>query len=142
VHPTSAEAIVDTTIRTAMRSGLEQAALVNANVSSELWHLTRRKLRHAENHLLLLGRKTALERVAAFLIEMNGRMKLDGNLPLPMRRSDIGDYLGLTLETVSRVLSILHSNGTIEFSGSARSIMLRDMNRLRRLEGITELTAF
>jgi CRP/FNR family nitrogen fixation transcriptional regulator len=142
VHPTSAEAIVDTTIRAAKRNRLEQAALADAAVGNELWSLTAGKLRHAEDHLLLLGRKTALERVAAFLVEMDGRMKGDGSLPLPMRRRDIADYLGLTLETVSRALSALHDNGIIGFSGGARQIVIRNRNRLRSMECSTEIAIF
>jgi CRP/FNR family nitrogen fixation transcriptional regulator len=138
-HPTSAEAIVDTTLRIAKRRSLQQAAAANASVGNELWCLTASKLKHAEDHLLLLGRKTALERVAAFLVEMDGRLDGNGNLPLPMRRRDIGDYLGLTLETVSRVLSALHDDGIIGFSGDARHIVLRNRNRLRTMERSTEL---
>jgi CRP/FNR family nitrogen fixation transcriptional regulator len=139
LRPTSAEAIVDTTLRTAKRRSLQQAAATNAAVGSELWCLTASKLKHAEDHLLLLGRKTALERVAAFLVEMDGRLDGNGNLPLPMRRRDIGDYLGLTIETVSRVLSALHDEGIIGFSGDARHIVLRNRHRLRTMELSREL---
>jgi CRP/FNR family transcriptional regulator, nitrogen fixation regulation protein len=137
-HPTSAEAIVDTTLLTATKRSLQQAA-ANADVVRKLWDLTAAKLKHAEDHLLLLGRKTALERVAAFLVEMDCRLERSGDLSLPMRRRDIGDYLGLTLETVSRVLSALHDEGIIGFSGHARHIVLRDRDRLRTLELPAEL---
>ena len=62
---------------------------------------------NAENHMLLLGRKTSLERVAAFLLEMGRRLTPAGIIALPINRRDIADYLGLTLETVSRALSDL-----------------------------------
>ena len=62
---------------------------------------------NAENHMLLLGRKTSLERVAAFLLEMGRRLTPAGIIALPMNCRDIADYLGLTLETVSRALSDL-----------------------------------
>ena len=130
-HTTSAEAIVKTIVRTINRNRLQQAALVNPALGSELWILIGNKLRHVETHLLLLGRQTALERVVAFLVEMDERLKGDGTLPLPMRRRDIADYLGLTLETVSRVLSSLHEDGIIGFAGDARQILLRDRNRFR-----------
>lgn len=138
-HPTSAEAVVDTALLTVTKRSLQQAAAANADVVRELWYLTARKLKHAEDHLLLLGRKTALERVAAFLVEMDLRLDGNGNLPLPMCRRDIGDYLGLTLETVSRVLSALHDEGVIGFSGHARHLVLRNRNRLRTMELSTEL---
>jgi len=65
--------------------------------------MTTNSLQHVENHLLLLGRQTAQERVGA--IEMNGRQTSADVINLPMTRRDIADYLGLTIETVSRVLS-------------------------------------
>jgi CRP/FNR family transcriptional regulator, nitrogen fixation regulation protein len=132
-HRTSAEAIVATTLRVANRHSLQQAAAANAVVGHALWCLTTSNLKHAEDHLLLLGRKTAFERVAAFLLEMDDRLDVDGggNLPLPMCRRDIGDYLGLTLETVSRVLSALHNDGVIGFSGDPRHIVLLKRNHLR-----------
>ena len=66
--------------------------------------------------MLLLGRKTSLERVAAFLMEMDRRQTAAGVLALPMCRRDIADYLGLTLETVSRALSQLHGQGILASS--------------------------
>jgi CRP/FNR family nitrogen fixation transcriptional regulator len=89
-----------------------------------MWTMTAGDLRHAEDHMLLLGRKTALERVATFLLEMDRRLAKAGMMALPMCRRDIGDYLGLTLETVSRALSELNDKGILTFSG-ARQIVLR-----------------
>ena len=83
--------------------------------------------------MLLLGRKTSLERVAAFLLEMDRRLAAAGIMALPMCRRDIADYLGLTLETVSRALSQLNDEGVLGFSG-ARQIVLRDRQRLRNLD--------
>ena len=74
--------------------------------------LTTDNLQHVENHVLLLGRKTAEERVAAFLLEMNSRLTATEGMALPMERRDIADYLGLTLETVSRVLSNFNRRAT------------------------------
>jgi hypothetical protein len=65
--------------------------------------------------MLLLGRKTSLERVAAFLPEMDGRITAIGVMALPMSRRDIADYLGLALETVSRELSRLQRTGVLGF---------------------------
>lgn len=82
--------------------------------------------------MLLLGRKSAMERVASFLLEMDRRLATTGMVALPMCRRDIGDYLGLTLETVSRALSQLHADGVVGFSG-ARQIVLRNRQHLRNL---------
>jgi CRP/FNR family transcriptional regulator, nitrogen fixation regulation protein len=133
VHRLTAEAVVDTTVRLVKRRSLEQAAGIAVQVARSLWAMTAGELRHAENHMLLLGRKSAMERVASFLLEMDRRLAVTGMMALPMCRRDIGDYLGLTLETVSRALSQLHSDGVLGFSG-ARQIVLRNRQRLRNMD--------
>jgi CRP/FNR family nitrogen fixation transcriptional regulator len=132
-HRLAAEAIIDTTVRLVKRSSLEQAAGVNIQVARKLWSMTAGELRHAEDHMLLLGRKSAMERVANFLLEMDRRLAVAGMMALPMCRRDIGDYLGLTLETVSRALSQLHGEGVLGFSG-ARQIELRNRQHLRNMD--------
>jgi CRP/FNR family nitrogen fixation transcriptional regulator len=102
-------------------------------VARKLWAMTAGELRHAEDHMLLLGRKTAMERVATFLLEMDRRLARTGMIALPMCRRDIGDYLGLTLETVSRTLSQLSDEGILAFS-SARQIVLRNRQRLADMD--------
>jgi CRP/FNR family nitrogen fixation transcriptional regulator len=132
-HRLAAEAIIDTTVRLVKRTSLEHAAEVDIQVARKLWSMTAGELRHAEDHMLLLGRKNAMERVANFLLEMDRRLDGAGMMALPMCRRDIGDYLGLTLETVSRALSQLHGEGVLGFSG-ARQIMLRNRQRLRNMD--------
>ena len=132
-HRLTAEAITDTTVRLVKRRNLEAAAASNVRVAHNLWTMTAGDLRHAEDHMLLLGRKTAMERVATFLLEMDRRLTKAGMMALPMCRRDIGDYLGLTLETVSRALSQLNDQGILMFS-SARQIVLRNRERLADLD--------
>jgi CRP/FNR family transcriptional regulator, nitrogen fixation regulation protein len=132
-HRLAAEAIIDTTVRLVKRSSLEKAAGIDVQVARKLWTMTAGELRHAEDHMLLLGRKTAMERVATFLLEMDRRLAVAGMMALPMCRRDIGDYLGLTLETVSRALSQLHAEGILGFSG-ARQIVLRNRQHLRNMD--------
>jgi len=134
-HRFTAEAIVDTTVRLAKRVSLEHVAEEDATVARDLLDMTTNNLQHAENHMLLLGRKTSLERVAAFLLEMDGRLNAAGVMALPMSRRDIADYLGLTLETVSRALSCLHEKGILGFVGQTqRQIVLLDRSELAKLD--------
>jgi CRP/FNR family nitrogen fixation transcriptional regulator len=132
-HRLTAEAIADTTVRLVKRRSLEVAAGSNVKVAHHLWTMTAGDLRHAEDHMLLLGRKTAMEKVATFLLEMDRRLAKTGMMALPMCRRDIGDYLGLTLETVSRALSQLSEQGILVFS-SARQIVLRNRQRLADMD--------
>ena len=130
-HRFTAEAIIDTTVRLMKRRSLERVAESDVTVARNLLSMTTTNLRHAEDHMLLLGRKTSLERVAAFLIEMDRRSTAAGVLALPMCRRDIADYLGLTLETVSRALSRLHDLDVLDFVGNTqRQIVLHDRVKL------------
>jgi CRP/FNR family nitrogen fixation transcriptional regulator len=132
-HRLAAEAIIDTTVRLVNRRSLEHAATSDVQVARKLWAMTAGELRHAEDHMLLLGRKSATERVASFLLEMDRRLTVAGMMALPMCRRDIGDYLGLTLETISRTLSQLQGEGVVGLS-SARQIVLRNRQRLRTMD--------
>jgi CRP/FNR family nitrogen fixation transcriptional regulator len=128
----TAEAITDTTVRLVKRSAVEKVAQSDAKVACALWSAASGELRHAEDHMMLLGRKTAAERVATFLLEMDDRLSNGGARSLPMCRRDIGDYLGLTLETVSRSISALQAKNVVELSG-ARCISVRKRERLAEI---------
>ena len=135
VHRFTAAAVVDTTVRLATRVSLEHVAETDAMVTRDLIKMMTSNLQHAEDHMLLLGRKTSPERVAAFLLEMDHRLAAAGVMALPMNRRDIADYLGLTLETVSRALSYLHGKGSLDFLGQTqRQIVLRDRAGLAKLD--------
>jgi CRP/FNR family transcriptional regulator len=95
------------------------------------------ELAAAQDQMLLLGRKTALERVASFLLILMRRMQLKGQqeaVSLPMTRTDIGDYLGLTIETVSRSLSKLKRDRVVRFI-TAQDLQIVDPKRLSQLAG-------
>jgi|SRR5579864_2321761 len=134
-HRFTAEAIVDTTVRLVKHASLAHVAENDVTVACDLLHMTATNLKHAEDHMLLLGRKTSLERVVAFLLEMDHRLTAAGVMALPMYRRDIADYLGLTLETVSRTLSILEHKGFLGFLGQTqRQIVLLDRPRLAEMD--------
>ena len=90
-----------------------------------LREMTLRDLANAQIRMLILGRMSAPERVATFLIDMFERRDASRALDLPMSRTDIADYLGLTIETVCRVLSSFKRDGVIDIPNAHR-IELRD----------------
>lgn len=128
----TAEAIADSVILVAKRSALVTLTSGNAELARELWAHTAGELQRAQDHLLLLGRKRAQERVATFLLDMAGRRESDIVVDLPMSRQDIADYLGLTIETVSRTLTRLEGDEAIEIPTSRR-VVLRNRSALGRL---------
>ena len=130
-HRFSAEGLSDCTIQVLKRSALKSLADRDLSLERRLWALTVDELRHAQDHSLLLARKTACERVASFLLEMSDRFGRD-DLELAMGRQDIADYLGLTIETVSRVLSKFKGRGVIRLR-SLRQVEVRNWNLLRQL---------
>jgi len=130
-HTHSAEAIVDSRIVLIRRRAITALAASDGDVARQLWTLTARELRRVQNHTMLLV-KTARERVVSFLLEMAERGPTDEPVTLPMSRQDIADYLGLTIETVSRTLTSLESVAAIALPNSRR-IVLPDRAALRRL---------
>jgi CRP-like cAMP-binding protein len=94
--------------------------------------MTMRDLAHAQTRMLLLGRMTATERVSSFLVEMFDRRDSGRAIELPMSRTDIADYLGLTIETVCRVLSGFKRDGVIAIP-TAHRIELRDRAALEAI---------
>ena len=134
-HRFTAEAIVDTTVRLVKRQSLEREAKNDPAMVRNLLNLTTDNLQHVENHLLLLGRQSATERVGAFLLEMNGRLTSAGAMALPMGRRDIADYLGLTVETVARALSGFQRKGYLKVAGPMhREIIVLDPAGLTELD--------
>jgi CRP/FNR family transcriptional regulator len=93
---------------------------------------TSRDLAQAQGHTLLLGRKTARERLASFLVELGRKCPQSNAIELSMTRTDIADYLGLTIETVSRTLNALRRDGLIDIE-HVTGIRLKDREALRAL---------
>jgi CRP/FNR family nitrogen fixation transcriptional regulator len=133
-HRFTAEAVVETTVCMIKRDSLQVVAETDAVVARNLLSMTTSNLEHAENHMLLLGRKTALERVAAFLAEMDHRTGAN-TMSLPMSRRDIADYLGLAIETVSRAVSRLQRERILTFVGNTqREIVILDRQKLQNFD--------
>lgn len=128
-HSYAAEALSDAKILVVKRVALMAIAGRDAVVARQLLVLTARELARVQNRVLLLA-KTAEERVVGFLLELANR-SAKNSIELPMLRRDIGDYLGLTIETVSRTLKSLKDHAAIEVS--ARRVVLRNRSRLSRI---------
>lgn len=130
-HSFSAEAISDAKVLVIRRSAVTALAGRDHAVARELLGITARELARAQAHVMLLI-KTAQERVAGFLLEMADRGAGVHEVDLPMSRQDIADYLGLTIETVSRTLTQLENSAAIALPTSRR-IVLRNRAALRQL---------
>ena len=130
-HTFSAEAITDCKILVIKRSTVIALAARDNNIARQMWALTARELQRVQDHIMVLI-KSAQERVAGFLLEMADRVPGGGAVELPMSRQDIADYLGLTIETVSRTLTQLEKTAAIELPTSRR-IVLRNLSALNRL---------
>ncbi len=126
VHQFFAESICGTGVST-LRS-----TSTPGGYAAELFPVALKSLLRAQAHLLVLGRQNAVERVAAFLLEMSERQGDLKHIDLPMSRSDVADYLGLTIETVSRVLSRLRLEGVIRLP-DLRSV---EVVKRQALEGL------
>lgn len=105
---------------------------LDTETASAVLPVALRALVRAQEHLLVIGRQSAAERVAAFLMDMRERQGGLETIELAMARSDIADYLGLTIETVSRTFSKFKERGLIRLS-NARVITITDPDALQSL---------
>jgi len=133
-HDFAAEALENALVKRYSRRVVEALAQRSMPLAQKLRHLTIAKLRRAHERLLLLGCMTASERIATFLLQMSDRAPASAKawIALAMSRRDIADYLGLTIETVSRTLSVLRVDGTIGMLKKTR-IEIRDRAALECL---------
>jgi CRP/FNR family nitrogen fixation transcriptional regulator len=133
-HRFSAEAVGDASVIAYRRSRLGALIQEDPAFRDRIMSATLRSLERAQDHMLLLGRKTAQEKLATFLLDMAHRISDDEeHFELPMQRSDIADHLGLTIETVSRTLTQFARSGLIRLLPASRSIGLCNKMALRGL---------
>jgi CRP/FNR family nitrogen fixation transcriptional regulator len=132
-HTLSAEAVADCDLSLVRRSLLDTAAKQDASAAQAVIGLMQRQLQNAQEHALVLGRKGAGERVAAFLLQLADRVTAQCEIDLPMSRADIADYLALTIETVSRAFTQMERDRTIALP-SSRHVVVRDRCALELLE--------
>lgn len=123
------EAVADATLVRYSRRSVDALAWQEPQIGRRLLGIARHGLSAAQDQMMLLGRKTAEERIASFLLGMARRSGAAERVQLPMTRTDMGDHLGLTMETVSRALSQLKKQGVIALDGS-HAIMICDHDAL------------
>jgi CRP/FNR family transcriptional regulator len=128
-HVYTAEAVTDVTLCRYPRASFNRLVDHVPGLARRLWAVTADELRFAQNQLLLLGRKTATEKVASFLLLLADQQNATDEIAVPMTRTDIGDYLGLTIETVSRTLTRLKRDRLIGLPSPDR-IELLDSDQL------------
>jgi len=125
-HLLSGEAVTDVTLICYPRGQIERLENVNPAFRKRIVEILANGLAESQSHLVMLGQQTAVERVAWFLVGNGQRQAFgDGMVDLPMNRQDIADYLGLTLETVSRVLSLLKRRRLISLA-NAHEVKIKD----------------
>jgi CRP/FNR family transcriptional regulator len=135
-HAFSAEALEESQLCWFPRARFDDFVEEQPAMERELYRMAAHELAAAQQQFVLLGRKTASERLASFLLLLAERSELSngaggGMVRLPMSRSDIADYLGLTKETVSRVISALKRDRVIRLE-TLDVIQVLDRDRLEQ----------
>ncbi len=130
----NAESLSDLIVIRYARSHLSRLEAERGDVRNKVMDMLRRDLWAAQNQLIMLGKQSARERVASFLLQLAERDHLENGdaISIPMGRQDMADYLGLTIETVCRVISELKRIRTISVPDRHR-IILTNMEALRAL---------
>ncbi len=128
----TAEALTEVTLCRYKRTAFERLIDEVPGFAKRLLAATSHELRAAQDQMLLLGRKAASEKLASFLIMLAEQQEDEDEIDVPMTRSDIADYLGLTIETVSRTLTKLRQDGLIALPNPTR-IEILDREQLEDL---------
>jgi CRP/FNR family transcriptional regulator len=132
----TAQAVTSVELCRFPRPSFEALAGEFPEIEHRLLHAVSTELIEAQEHMLILGRQTAEERLCSFLLHLGKRAPRRGApenpIHLPMPRADIGDYLGLSLETVSRTFTVLRDQGLIRLI-DAHTVELLDADELRKI---------
>jgi CRP/FNR family transcriptional regulator len=131
-HSVSAEAVTGVEVCRFSSARLRTLLRAHPKLLNNLLQLSYRQMADAENQIVLLGRKTAEEKVASFLLNSAGDVRRGDQLELAMKRSEVADYLGLTTETVSRVLAGF-ARARLLTIGKSRKIHFIDPDALRAI---------
>ncbi len=132
-HRFTAEAVDDVEVLAFRHGDLSTLVHESPALGDQIMTATLASLDRAHDHMVLLGRKTAQEKLASFLLDMATRLAQTDHFDLPMQRADIADHLGLTIETVSRTLTQMTRDGLIKLAAVGRTIVLSDKAGLQKL---------
>jgi len=132
LHASSAEAVSDTRAIRCSRAQLNALAASDSQIANELLLWLLRMTERAQD-LSALGRASATRKLAYFLVDLMDRVSAGRSIALPMSRTDIGDYLGLSNETVSRTFTTLRRDGLIATRG--RCVTVLEPRALQRMNG-------
>jgi CRP/FNR family transcriptional regulator len=132
LHAYTAEAVTDVKVRRFPRSRFFASVDDSETLRPQLFALLCDEMSAAQEQMLLLGRKSAEERVISFLLAVNRKSGVGHRIELSMSRLDIADCLGLTIETVSRTMTSLARRGLIGLEGR-HEVILRKLGTLRKL---------
>jgi CRP-like cAMP-binding protein len=138
-HSYSVEAITRTTLVKASRATLAGAIREQPGIAERLIEHAAAELARAHEHMLLLGRKNAQEKVASLLVDLARRLGADSTRPtfrLPISRQEMADQLGLTIETVSRTMTRLKQEGFIALPTSHDVVLTRPAQLAELAEGM------
>ena len=147
-YPNLATALTPVIAITYPRAALDKALGSSSGFAAQFHKVLTRLLESAHDHVFTIGQRSAVERVASFLLYLrssqahfspNGPRKKSEHIELPMTRLDIADYLGLTIETVSRAFSTLKKSKTINFTDS-HSCEILNIDKIRDLGGRDDFT--
>ena len=133
----TAEAVTDVKIRRFARGRFFTMINESPALRPQLFAILCDEMSAAQDQMLLLGRKTAEERVVSFLLAIHRKSGTGGEIEVPMSRQDMADYLGLTMETVSRMMTSLNRRGLIA-TGARHTVILRKLTALREIAGDDE----
>ncbi|MBD3609764.1 MAG: fumarate/nitrate reduction transcriptional regulator Fnr [Gammaproteobacteria bacterium] len=137
IHPCTAKSLETSSVCEIPFDRLEELGHQIPSLQRQMFKVMSREIFEEESHMLLLGKRNAEERLAAFLLSVSRRFKRRGfsdtEFNLSMSRNDIGNYLGLAVETVSRMFTRFQDDGVVEVD--RKSVKILDMERLHRLAG-------
>ena len=141
-HPSSAKALETTNVCEIPVDRLDELAGKMPELRRQLMRLMSKELRGEQQMMLLLSKKSAEERIASFLINLAARFKRRGfsgtSYRLTMSRADIANYLGLAVETVSRVFNRFQKQNLLEATGSAKDIVIGNFVELTSMASLAE----